>query len=431
MKSAIFILVLLIVISASGSALSDLAASMQPGEWAELQTNNIEVLEAVGASGIVFGYNEDLTWYPDSGRVFWVGGDHNDQPQFITYSEATNTWQRLTRPSWLGSGTMHGYDHQAIDVANGYFYHHPTCCSPRIQKYDIAQNKWLAPLPPLSYYSGFVGVEYFPELKGIVVVKPTVYFFADTATRWSGLATNLSMGGYHHFAEYNPVHKVMVFGGGNDPGARKIYKLDATGTVTPLKDAPVGLGIQQSIFTVDPVSGDYLIFTRGEKRFRVYDVTTDTWTLKSGTPPILNSPLYDDGVHGIQATPVSNYGVNLFVKAHSTGGYGNGTFRGWVYLYKHSEGTTINRTGPASAINHGNIHVSPNPFHIRTTVTLPFADTRTQISIYDLSGKLVKKIDALKGCHVTVDRGNLTNGIYLMRVRSNNNIFVKRLLIQK
>ena len=115
---------------ASATVLGDVAAQMQPGTWAELITTNISnTLRASGASGFVFGYTEDIRWDPVTEQLFYVGGDHLDDPEFITYSAQTNTWQREPKPYWLpinvttGALAMHGYDHSAINPAAREFYH--------------------------------------------------------------------------------------------------------------------------------------------------------------------------------------------------------------------------------------------------------------------------------------------------------------------
>ena len=77
------------------------------------------------------------------------------------------------------------------------------------------------------------------------------------------------MGVYHNIAEYSPVHKMVLFGGGN--GSSDLYKLDAKGKVTTLKKTPIGVGTMQSIVTLDPVSGDFLVFGKNGS-FYVYDV---------------------------------------------------------------------------------------------------------------------------------------------------------------
>ena len=60
------------------TALANLAATMRPGQWAELKTENlVETHRAKGNSGAIFGYNEGAAWDPRSRQWLYVGGDHN------------------------------------------------------------------------------------------------------------------------------------------------------------------------------------------------------------------------------------------------------------------------------------------------------------------------------------------------------------------
>ena len=64
-------------ISAATTALGNLAASMQPGTWAQLTTNNINpTLSDNGVSGIIFGFTEYIKWDPVGHRLYYLGGDH-------------------------------------------------------------------------------------------------------------------------------------------------------------------------------------------------------------------------------------------------------------------------------------------------------------------------------------------------------------------
>src|SRR2546422_7933696 len=64
--------------SAASTVLGNLAASMQPGTWATLSTNNINptLSNTGGASGIIFGYTEYIKWDPVGQRLYYLGGDH-------------------------------------------------------------------------------------------------------------------------------------------------------------------------------------------------------------------------------------------------------------------------------------------------------------------------------------------------------------------
>ncbi len=340
---------LLIVLATAGAdarsalratAMATLAAGMAPGSWAELKTTDmLPALSATGASGAIFGYNEDAAWDPVTRQFFFIGGDHNDVARFVAYSDDTNAWRIMPKPAWIGTFTMHGYDHQAINTTAGLLYHRPFS-SNIIRKYKISTGEW-TDLPAFSsnfYNNSAMALEYFPEMGGLLFAGTTqgsaidsVLFFSDTTQKWSVPNESVPMGDYQNFPPYHPVHKVVFFGGGNGVGSRKIYKVNASGTITPLKDPPIGLGVNQSIVTVDPVSGAYLVFG-GSGSFYVYDIVSDTWTLQPGTVPI-SSPTRDSAIWHVTATPVSTYGVTLFAK------FFHGTpSQAWVYLYKHAAG---------------------------------------------------------------------------------------------
>jgi hypothetical protein len=325
--------------AAKKTALTQLAAKMRAGEWAELKTDNlVETLRAKGASGAIFGYNEDAAWDPKTRQFLYVGGDHNDIVRFVSYADDTNTWKILAQPDWVGKGTSHGYSHHGVDAERGLLYYVPFGNRARIiHRYDIAKGAWstLPKLDPPEYLACCVGVEYFPELDGLVIAnggggKGSVYLFQENTQKWTTLARDLPMGIYTT-AQYSPVHKAVLFGGGNS--SSDLYKLDAAGKVTTLKKAPIGIGVMQSILSIDPASGDFLLFGQNGS-FHVYHVTTDSWSVQDGTRVPIFSPtrIKDNKVWQVTATPISTYGVTMFVKYFHAD-----PPRAWVYLYKHSD----------------------------------------------------------------------------------------------
>ncbi len=385
------------------TAMGALAASMAPGTWAQLTTTNIvPTLEANGASGAIFGYSEDAAWDPASRQWLYVGGDHNDIARFAAYSADTNTWSRKPQPSWIGSGTMHGYDHNAINPATGDFYHYPFGGG-RLFKYAVASATWTQ-LPSLSvpeYIGVASGVEYFPDMGGVFVANlqgGSAYLFRESTQRWTTLSATLPAHGYHNFAEYNPVRRVMLFGGGNSPGSQKIYKLDAAGTITPLRDSPVGLGINQSIVTVDPVSGDYLVFHQSGSWY-VYDIATDAWTPKSGSFPFAtpnrSTPVWHTG-----ATPVSTYGVIMFVKF-----YFGTPDQAWVHLYKHATGG--GPSVPVVTVSATDANASEAGANTATFTVTRAGDTSSALTVpYGMSGSATAGADyATPSGSVTIASG--------------------------
>lgn len=368
-------------VSWAGTPLQDLAATMKPGTWMELATNNINptLSNTGGSSNFIFGYTESINWDPISRKLFYAGMDHN-QPEhirFVSYDEATNSWQKLTQPAAMAcpSGSActpsHGYDHHAIDPANRYYYFRYSYNGRVVHRYHIDTQTWtrLTDNNVLNYNQCCGGVDYFPELGGLVWVQGGEFstgnggisHYSYATSNWSriGASTGYPMGNKDNFAEYNPIHKVLVFGG----GGTRLYKLSAGGVVTALQNAPFVLGIQNSIFTVDPVSGDYLVLNNA-RQFWKYSVTTDSWSQLAAPPSgVWNT---NSGVHGMVAGPLSTYGVTTVVTCRDSSGT-NCT----MYLYKHggSPTTTVaDTTAPsvpttlvASAASSNQINLSWTP----------------------------------------------------------------------
>ena len=343
----------------SGNTLAQTAAAMQPGEWRELVTTNLEPTlnqPTCGATGSIFPYSEDAVWDPVSRRVYFIGSDHiyiGTCPgligqRFISYSEDNNSWGALPNPPWFAPTVAHGYDHSAIDVSNGIYFHFPYGNSQRpLHRYQINTGTWLTDTPAAPDNTCCAGVECFPEFVGsntsvaaggvVLAGSGNVYAYRAATNSWTGPlnSSRLNFGDYHTVAEYNPVHKVTIFGGGENFNPAQsfstLYKLAPNGGITALAPAPFNLRVNLSIVTVDPVSGDYLVFgPNGE--FYVYNVLDNTWTLQATIPPFA-SPKRDSSVTTVDLTvaaPISTNGVVMFVK-HIPGNAPQTK----VYLYKH------------------------------------------------------------------------------------------------
>ncbi len=324
--------------SGGSSPLAQLAASLQPGQWASLVTQNINptLTNTGGASNAIFGYSDAMKWDPVSRRTFYLGGDHggnlptdpNSGYRFVSYSEDTNSWSVLPMPPWVPGGSMwgkndvHGYDKTAINPQARRLYRNPWG-SRQIRVYDINAGTWsVLPDGPNTNPGCCDAIEYVPELNG--VVWSTVFgqfLFNETTRQWSTLGTDLSLGGTWMFAEYNPVHRVTILGSAS--GA--FFKLSSSGQLTPLRNMPVSVyngSAWNGVVTVDPVSGEYLIVTPITRQLHAYNVLTDTWRLVASPPPVPSENM-------VLGTPISNYGVVMFTHCNDRGSCG-------VWLYKHA-----------------------------------------------------------------------------------------------
>jgi hypothetical protein len=338
---------------ALAGALGDLAAQMQPGEWRVLNANgdssgwSTSLLDAGGGNNVL-QYADKGTWYPANKQFYFYGqGVHGSGTKFLKYDEATNKWTAEAKAYWdctptCDWGVGHGYQHNTIDPYNGNFYRR-TFDSTNIFKYNIASKTWTQVPPPPVSDECCIGVEYFPDMGGLILAggNGMVRFFNEKSSTWSLLASGLAMGGYHNVAVYNPVYKVVVFGGGN--GSSDLYKIDASGKITKLANAPIEIAIAGSVFTMDPVSGKYLAFG-ANRTFYQYDLGTNVWTQLNASAVLAFPPTSGDNFNwfGTVAAPVSSYGVVMFLKFADADSK--------VYLYKHAS-LTPDTTPPATPKN--------------------------------------------------------------------------------
>ncbi len=303
-----------------GTSLSDLAVQLKPGEWGELATNNINVAlgETSGktATGDIIPYAEGVVWDPVSRQVLFIGSDHNYYKEsyisrrFVSYSDATNSWTIRSNPPWFQPSGGHAYDHNAIDPIGREFYHYDYLTT-TIHRYNIDTNAWSTlPRVPTTLYLPLSSITYVPELQGMFFVDTygSAFLFSRSTGSWSSLGKWSGLD-YHNFAEYNPVHKVVLFGGGS--GSSKLYKLSASGVITPLNDAPLVLEVARMELTADPVSGDFLVLSQ-DGTFRAYDVTTDSWRTLPSAPASVRDRADKPEMH-VVATPIDTYGVVMYV----------------------------------------------------------------------------------------------------------------------
>jgi hypothetical protein len=321
-----------------GTALGDLAASMQPGTWAELTTLNAcqALCDSVsGGDGHILIYAEGMKWDPVGKKVYFFGSDDpGDGSRLVTYTEATNSWDIVPEAGTFYAGTNvgHGYDLTSLNVTGRALYranvnNHPW------YKYDLSAGTWsLMPEPPSGPSDGAESFEYFPEMNAVISVRMgSVFKFNVATSQWSTLATGLNTD-YHSFAEYNPIHKVILFG-----FETSLYKLDSTGKVTLLNAPPFSISTPNTEITYDPVSGIYLVY-RWNKTWYTYNIATDTWALQpnTGVPTLLWTDQDNPNHFSSLAAPISTYGVIMFTRCAVSSGAGPCK----VFLFKNAPDTT-------------------------------------------------------------------------------------------
>lgn len=323
----------------SAGPLADAATNMQAGEWRVLNRAGdgsgygYDLLISCKPGGSdcadnILNFADKGLWNPHTREVHFIGKGHMRQARHIVYSEATNRWSEEPLPSWAGGdyGIGHGYEHGAIDPSTGNIYLR-LFNSTSIYRWSRQTKQW-TPLPAGPNTAVVAAIEYFPEMGGLVYVGGgEVHFFSEAQGRWSRLASGLAMGPYHHVASYNPVHRVVIFGGGND--SNRLYRLTASGAITPIRTAPANVGILASVFTVDPTSGRHLLFTSGGGFFE-YDVVADNWSSRPASGVLMFNSNANRILYRV-AVPIASLGVLKFL------GYDGSSSA--TYVYKHAPGT--------------------------------------------------------------------------------------------
>lgn len=348
----------------SGSEMAELAASMQPGTWARLATNNFQSggIFVPPGGGSILEYMDKAAWNPINRTLMILGMSHPsseatpcNEMLFLKFSALDNTWSKLPIPCPepdTATTVSHGYEHITIDPQTGDFFHREYN-SGNVMYFSQASQSWI-PLPAYNTTGAIAGhyqvagaLESFPDRHSLIAVdgdwgvweysltqlpKGDWKQIANTNVAGPGRIPALLMGHYHNFATYSPAKHVLVFGGGN--GSSAIYRMDASGKITAMKKGPVNLGVTATITTVDPIGGNILVWDTTAKAWE-YDPIEDTWTATGISSPILPNHGYG-GVFNTIAAPISTYGVSIFVSYSFD--------KSSVYLYKHGR--------PAQVENH-------------------------------------------------------------------------------
>jgi hypothetical protein len=333
----------------------------------------------------------------------------------VIYNDATNTWSKGPLPPGLQptGSVSHAYDHNTVDPVTGDYYVRPSYWNKQVCRYTAASNTW-SNLPESPQRPGSDigwtccgGLAYFPELGGLLFMDNNhVYFYNRANNRWSEMPSSpVDMGGSRIvFAEYSAAAKVVIFGAGN----RIVYKIDATGSITKMNNAPMGFNEVTTNVTVDPVSGKFLVLIKSggsQGGLYEYDALSDVWQQLGRAP----SQVLGETV----AAPVNNYGVAMFVKSYYNQSY--------VYLYKHTAGTAAGTAPPQGRFSAP--MVSPNPF--RSFVRIK---TDGPSAVYDLAGRRVFTTQARE---FTWNAARLPAGVYLLKSAVGQKTRTHKLILMK
>jgi hypothetical protein len=362
---------------AAASQLGNLAASMKPGEWRQLPTNNIgAVNKALYSVGV--GYDDNQHWNSKKRKLMIETAQHGAfvtcpgacPIPLITYDDETNTWTTGgARPP--ASVTWHNYDHAAWDDVNEVLYYRYSS-SADIYRYCVnntpswcagRQGTWTSiassPEPLMPNCCQVAGaITYHDTLNGgtLLFYNGDTYGtlcggllgYRESTGTWQALGGSncqFPAGDYHNLAEYSSRKQTAIFGGGNgnapDANNKRLWKITGSGTITRLADAPhdIALGIHNRSAVADPVSGNFIfIFGTAPTQGQMWELNPDgngRWTQIDSdlrSPGKICNQFFDPsaGCSGdFYGAAVSTYGVIMYWKY-------TGPSAGEVWIYKHA-----------------------------------------------------------------------------------------------
>ncbi len=301
------------------TALSKLAAAMEPGSWAELETQMPERLWSAPqpSKGLHIGtWSDDAHWDSRTGQFLFFGV--RQARKFVVYSEETNAWRLIEFEGAENAPELlqqfgHQYSNNSLDAERSRFYTHGF-------RYDLLTGKWKQ-LPPAKPGRNTMVYEYSSAMNGLLSLarQPagTLRLFREDRQEWSSLGV-IDVHGYHSLARHNPFRREVLFAGGNDSQAVVILSLD--GKTLRMKDFPIApLTVRHSIVTVDPSSGRYLFMVPPARKFYEFDSEANEYRLIDDfTRTAWPFTRYDAPV----VSYIPEYGVTMWADSK-------------VHLYKH------------------------------------------------------------------------------------------------
>jgi hypothetical protein len=302
--------------------LATLAASMSAGQWAELVTTGFSGVLLPNSSTTqqspIIEFADKIAFDPvrkqihllgcargDADPAYQCGTTDGEDAGYSIFDEVTNTWtDGTTAPI---NSAPHGYDHIAVNAANGDVYY---ITSGQISNTTIyfkagGSTNWSTQSGPTSTGGTTTfALEVFPERNELTVVDGGDGFPAKLWMRqlsggsWLnvpiGIFPSDTIGAYSCFSRYSPQHQCLYFGGGVASGGvtnpNHLYKYTAAGAVVKCADPPagvsLGIGGAAGRQCIDPVTGNLLFFSQptAPGNGRVYSFNGTSWTQHSTHP---------------------------------------------------------------------------------------------------------------------------------------------------
>jgi hypothetical protein len=194
--------------------------------------------------------------------------------------------------------------------------------------------------------------------------------------------------------------------------------MDAGFKYVKLKDAPFSLKTNNSLKSVDPVSGKFIVYDMEGEALWEFDAAKDAWTkLTANAMPGLGS-------ESLFQVPLPQYGVILFFKQ-------NGSSKD-VYLYRHVKG--VGGVGQVSLDGRNAAGASPRIGALidpsGKLMILNIAGSASgSLTIHDSRGRLAASWSNVSAYPVTWDLSRARGGVYVARYQGGSGTAAKRFFV--
>lgn len=335
MKRCIISILFLFPALLFSSELSKCVSLMKPRSFRPIiNSTGLEtgIFRVGGNNEPIFPFADNAAWDPVNEKILFIGAPHQIPWVwgFPVYDVAANNWRQGNRGPYFDPASQiltHSYDNITSVYGTGrmYFYTPTPNTHPQASTnaycfniYDVPTDSWSVEVIPNTMVRGaFSALNYFPDKNGLVYVNGGLVSFYDLGTGQWRVIGERTMGGIHNIGEYDPVHHVMMIGGGD----AHLYLMDTLFNIRPIASAPVIVEVSSALLTCDPVTGTFIVWKSGMDSLYGYDVETDRWSA------IVKSPVVNFEAAWAVATPVKEYGVIAFLTNYS-----------WPLLfYKHAD----------------------------------------------------------------------------------------------
>jgi hypothetical protein len=140
-----------------------------------------------------------------------------------------------------------------------------------------------------------------------------------------------------------------------------------------------------------------------------------------------------DGTHSGTKCPEQAYNDQAFVNWQAWVPFNNSLYFRAAYRYWQWYDLCRLTLEPPSGISelpHQNLSVYPNPTNSTFKVVLPPSTSNADIEVYDNRGVLIYRQTNINALH-TVDLGNRSPGIYILKIISNNRFIAVQKIIKE